>query len=135
MYMSDDTSKHLILLAEDDQALRELYAMALIKAGLDVVLAEDGEQAAAFALEKHPDLVLLDIDMPRMNGHQVAQKIRTDSWGRTARIIFLTNHSDPSNVAHAVMQKPEEYIVKAHTPIAEIVNQVRTAVYGHSKAL
>jgi two-component system vancomycin resistance associated response regulator VraR/NarL family two-component system response regulator LiaR len=109
--------------------------MALIKAGFTICMAEDGEQGSRLALEKHPDLILLDLDMPVMNGHQAAEKIRLDSWGRTARIIFLTNHSDPQNVAHAVMQKPEEYIVKAHTPIHEIVNQVRIAVYGNSKAL
>lgn len=132
--MTHDETKHMVLLAEDDQALRELYAMALIKAGFEIVMAEDGEQAATFSLLQHPDVILLDIDMPHMNGHQAAEKIRSDSWGKTARIIFLTNHSDPSNVAHAVMQKPEEYIVKAHTPIAEIINLVRAAVYGHSRA-
>ncbi len=131
--MTQDETKRVILLAEDDQALRELYAMALIKAGFEIVMAENGEQAASFALLKHPDLILLDIDMPHMNGHQAAEKIRNDTWGKTARIIFLTNHSDPSNIAHAVMQRPEEYIVKAHTPVAEVINQVRTAVYGHSR--
>jgi DNA-binding response OmpR family regulator len=133
--MTDTVDKRTVLLVEDEQTLRELYAMTLIKAGFTICMAKDGEQGSRLALEKHPDLILLDLDMPVMNGHQAAEKIRLDSWGRTARIIFLTNHSDPQNVAHAVMQKPEEYIVKAHTPIHEIVNQVRIAVYGNSKAL
>lgn len=133
--MIKDNDKRSILLVEDDQTLRELYAMALIKADFNIIMAENGEQGSRLAIEHHPSLILLDIDMPIMDGHQTAKRIRDDSWGKTARIIFLTNHSDPQNIAHAVMQKPEEYIVKAHTPIHEIVNQVRVAVYGHSKTL
>lgn len=131
--MTGETEKRKVLLVEDDQTLRELYAIALIKAGFDIIMAEDGEQGSRLAFKHHPNLILLDIDMPVMNGHETAQKIRLDSWGKTARIIFLTNHSDASNVAHAVMQKPEDYIVKANTPIHEIVNQVRIAIYGNSK--
>ena len=133
--MSGEQDKRTVLLIEDDQTLRELYGMAFIKAGLTIIMAENGEQGSRLALTHHPDVILLDIDMPVMNGHQAAEKIRLDSWGKTARIIFLTNHSDAQNVAHAVLQKPEEFIVKAHTPIADIVNQVRTAAYGSSRTM
>ncbi len=133
--MSDEIEKRTVLLVEDEQTLRELYGMAFIKAGLNIIMAENGEQGSRLALEHHPDVILLDIDMPLMNGHQAAEKIRLDSWGKTARIIFLTNHSDPQSVAHAIMTKPEEFIVKAHTPIHDVVNQVRTAAYGNSRAV
>ena len=128
-----DTEKKTVLLVEDDQSIRELYAVAFINAGLNIMMAENGKQGVEFALERHPDLILLDIDMPILNGHQAAERIRQDEWGKTARILFLTNHSDAQNVAHAIMQKPEDYIVKAQVPIKEIINQVRTAIYGTSK--
>ncbi len=131
--MTDVSEKKSVLLVEDDQALRELYAMALIRAGFDILMAENGEQGVALALKHQPNLILLDIDMPIMNGHQAAEKLRQDSWGKTARIIFLTNHSDAQNVAHAIMQKPEDYIVKANVPIQEMINQVRIAIYGHTR--
>jgi DNA-binding response OmpR family regulator len=131
--MTDTTEKKVVLLVEDDQALRELYAIALIKAGFDILMAENGEQGVATALKHHPNLILLDIDMPIMNGHQAAEKIRLDSWGKDARIIFLTNHSDAQNVAHAIMQKPEDYIVKANVPIKDMINQVRIAIYGNTR--
>lgn len=131
--MTDVSEKKSVLLVEDDQALRELYAMALIRAGFDILMAENGEQGVALALKHQPNLILLDIDMPIMNGHQAAEKLRQDSWGKTARIIFLTNHSDAQNVAHAIMQKPEDYIVKANVPIQEMINQVRVAIYGHTR--
>jgi CheY-like chemotaxis protein len=133
--MSETGDKKTILLVENEQSIRELFAMALIKAGFNIVMAENGHQGVAQAMKHHPDLILLDIDMPIMNGHEAAEKIRQDEWGRHARIVFLTNHSDPQSVAHAVMLKPEDYIVKANVPISEIVNQVRIATYGNSKTL
>ena len=128
--MHDTADKKTILLVEDDKNIRELYAMALIGAGFQILMAENGQQGVDLALKHHPDLILLDIDMPIVNGHEAAQKIRLDSWGKTARIVFLTNHSDAQNVAHAIMQKPEDYIVKVNVPIKDMVNQVRIAIYG-----
>lgn len=125
-----DSDKKCILLVEDDQNIRELYAMAFINAGFNIKMAENGKQGVEFALTEHPDLILLDIDLPLMNGHEVAKQIRLDSWGKEARIVFLTNHSDPQNVAHAVMQKPEDYIVKVNVPVKDVVNQVRIAIHG-----
>lgn len=126
--MTDALEKQTVLLVEDDMALRELYAMALLKAGFDILMAENGEQGVALAIKHHPSLILLDIDMPIMNGHQAAEKLRLDSWGKGARIIFLTNHSDVQNMAHAAMQNPKDYIVKADVPIKDMINQVRIAI-------
>ncbi len=129
--MNEESDKKIVLLVEDDEAIRELYAVALIQAGFNILMAENGEQGVMFALKHHPDLILLDIDMPILNGHEAAAKIRLDSWGKNVRIVFLTNHSDASSVAHAVMQKPEDYIVKVNVPVKEIINQVRIAIYGN----
>jgi CheY-like chemotaxis protein len=129
--MEDTSGKKSILLVEDDASIRELYAMAFINAGFNIIMAENGHQGVTLALEKHPNLILLDIDMPVMNGHEAAAKIRLDDWGKDARIVFLTNHSDAQNVAHAIMQKPEDYIVKVNVPVQEVVNQVRVAIHGN----
>jgi DNA-binding response OmpR family regulator len=129
--MIEEAEKKTILLVEDNQAIRELYAVALIQAGFNILMAENGEQGVLLALKHHPDLILLDIDMPLLNGHETAQRIRLDSWGKDVRIVFLTNHSDAANVAHAIMQKPEDYIVKVNVPVKDIINQVRIAIYGN----
>jgi DNA-binding NarL/FixJ family response regulator len=105
--------------------------MALINAGFNIIMAQNGKQGVDMAIEHHPDLVLLDIDMPIMNGHEAAKNIRLDTWGKNARIVFLTNHSDAQNVAHAIMLKPEDYIVKVNVPVKDVVNQVRIAVHGN----
>lgn len=118
-----------VLLVEDDNNIRELYATALTNAGIDVLTASDGAEGVKLALLKHPTLILMDITMPGLDGHEAVAKIRTDEWGKNAKIIFLTNHSEATNVAHAISQHPEDYIVKVNTPIKEIVNRVREAMY------
>lgn len=117
-----------ILIVEDDKNIQELYKDALEFSGLKVILANNGVEGVTLAIEKHPDLILADLMMPEMNGHQMMEKIRTDAWGRKAKVIFLTNFSDPDTVFHSIKLKPEEFIVKAHTDVKEVVNKVRTAI-------
>lgn len=118
-----------ILLVDDDMVLREMYRFAFTEAGLNVITAKDGTEAIALALEHHPSIILMDIDMPQMDGYESMKKIREDAWGRTAKVIYLTNYSAPADVYAAVSLKPEDYIVKASHDIKEIVNRVRTAMY------
>ena len=92
------------------------------------MMAEDGDQGVRLALAQHPALILLDIDMPIMNGYDAAAKIRQDAWGATVPIIFLTNRDDPRDQAHASMQRPERYIVKANLSIKEVVAEIQTAL-------
>lgn len=122
-----EPQKKTVLLVEDDKSIRELYALALINAGLHIVMAENGQDGARIALEKHPDLILLDIDMPIMNGYDAATLIRSDAWGQAVPIIFLTNRSDPRDQAHASLQQPEHYIIKADTPMKEVVDRIVAA--------
>ncbi len=126
--MEPKTESKKVLLAEDNKTIRELYAVALVNEGIEVMMAEDGEQAVRMALEYKPAVILLDIDMPILDGHLTAKKIRLDSWGEDVPIIFLTNHSDAANVAHAHMLKPDDYIVKANTSVKEVINKVRMAM-------
>jgi DNA-binding response OmpR family regulator len=63
-----------------------------------------------------------------MDGHEAVAKIRRDAWGKTAKIIFLTNMSDAENVVHAVAQGSDEYIIKANATVKEVVNQTRMAM-------
>lgn len=126
--MEEESKK--VLLVDDDDFIREMYTTALESAGIEVITAKNGKDGADLAIKHHPSVILLDIEMPIMNGHEAAEKIRLDGWGKTARILFLTNHSDPTNVVTAVSQKPEDFIVKANISVKEVVNQVRIAMFG-----
>jgi len=117
-----------ILIIEDDENIRKMYTDAFVNAGFSVLTAENGEDGIEIALNKHPDILLVDIGLPGISGHEVVNTIRKDDWGRIAKVIFLTNFSDPENVVHAVEEGSEEYIVKANTDIHEVVNKVRAAL-------
>ena len=127
---TDNTQNEIkdVLLVEDDQVLREMYAVALIHAGLNISMAENGAQGIAMALKHKPKLVLFDIEMPTMSGHEAAQKLREDEWGKNVKIIFLTNRAEPQHEAHAGIVNPEDYIVKSRATIQEVVEKVKTAL-------
>lgn len=118
-------SKATVLIVEDDTVIRELYALAFETAGLIVLQAKDGAEGVALALQKHPDAILMDIMMPGMDGHTAVNEIRKDPWGKTAKVVYLTNMTDAENVVHAVERGSEEYIIKANVTPKEVVNQVR----------
>lgn len=91
----------------------------------------DGEEGYQTALAKHPDVILLDIMMPKMNGHQTLEQIRNDPWGKNAKVIFLSSLSDAENIVHAVEKNSEDYIVKSHASLAEIVAKVKQVLHGY----
>ena len=82
--------KKVLLIIEDDLVLARMYQTLLQNHGYDAKIAPDGEEGLKTALEIHPDLVLLDIRMPKMDGMTVMRHLRADEWGKTAPIIILT---------------------------------------------
>ncbi|GAA3721630.1 hypothetical protein GCM10022268_32360 [Sphingomonas cynarae] len=80
-----------ILIVDDDPHIRQLLAFALTKAGLDTIEAEDGESGLAMADTAAPDLVILDINMPRMDGIEVCRRLRAAS---DVPILFLSSRED-----------------------------------------
>lgn len=122
--MKDNT----ILVVEDDENIRELYYDALTAAGLIALKAATGQEGVEIALSKHPKVILMDIMLPDISGHEAVKQIRHDTWGKNAHILFLTNKSDPEDVVQAVEQGSDDYIIKAHTEVKEVVNRVRIAL-------
>ena len=120
----------IILIVEDDEAIRELYHDALEAAELTTVLASTAAEGVALALERHPKVILMDISLPDQTGHEAVAAIRADDWGKTAKILFLTNRTDPEDVVQAIEQGSEDYIIKAHTEVKEVVNKVRLAMHA-----
>lgn len=129
-------TKHMstptILTIEDDADLREAITTALSQAGYRALAADNGAAGVTLALAEHPDVILMDIMMPQLNGHQAVEKIRNDPWGKQAKVIFLTSLSGAEDVVAAVKSGSEDYIVKSHTSLAEIVRKVREVLYSSS---
>ncbi len=119
-----------ILIADDDEMIRVLYSEAFSSAGIEVITATNGQECVDEALKHHPSIILVDIMMPIMSGHKAVDKIRQDEWGKSVKIVYLTNLSDAENVVHAVERKSDEYIVKANNSVKEVVNKVRLAMHS-----
>ncbi len=116
-----------VLIVEDDESIRELYYDALTSGGMEALKAATGTDGVRLALENKPKVILMDIMMPDISGHEAVKKIRQDDWGKNAKIIFLTNRTDAESVVNAVEEGSEDYIIKAHTEIKDLVNRVRLA--------
>lgn len=102
-----------ILVVDDDPHIRQLIVFALGKAGLDAIEAEDGEQALAATREHKVDLVVLDINMPRMDGLEVCRRLRADG---DLPILFLSSRDDEIDRVLGIELGGDDYVVKPFSP-------------------
>ena len=121
-----------ILIVEDEVDLREAMSEALTEAGFTVTTATNGAEGLKFATDSHPDLILMDLMMPIMNGQEMLKQLRLDPWGRNAHVVVLSAMDDVNNIGHAHEGKILDYIIKAHTSLDELVKQVRMLIAGQS---
>ena len=101
-----------ILLVEDNEMNRDMLSRRLIRRGFDVVIPVDGGQGADMAVSESPDLILLDMSLPVMNGWEVAQKLKADSATQNIPIIALTAHAMGGDREKALDAGCDEYETK-----------------------
>lgn len=116
-----------ILITEDEEAMQRAISEALSNQGFITITAKDGEEGLKTAIREHPDLILLDILMPRMDGMVMLQKLRLDEWGKTVPVIILTNVTPNANsVINSVLQnEPAYYLVKSDVKLEGIVDKIK----------
>ncbi len=116
-----------VLVVEDEQLTRQSLVDELTSAGFEALEAVNGEEGLTMALREHPDLILLDIVMPKMDGITVMSKLREDSWGKNVPIIMLTVlDSDDAILEKIVENKPAYYLIKKNELHAEeIIDKVK----------
>jgi CheY-like chemotaxis protein len=124
----EPNQKIKVLLVDDDQNVRNVLRDAIQAYGFEVYDAADGQSGLAKAFEVHPDVIMLDIMMPNMDGWQVLNTLRQDPWGKNAQVIMLTALGEMDNVAAAVDQKAFAYIVKSDLHISKIPELIMSAV-------
>ncbi len=121
-------NKKLILLADDEPDILKLYGGVLKDNGFEVIEASNGKEAIDLAKAKKPDLVLLDIKMPVMDGVETFYKLKEDPETKDMRIVFLTAFSDPvypeTDIRFAKEEGALDYIVKG-LPLDEFVSKVK----------
>ena len=103
------TPNRTILIAEDEPFLNRSLCEVFTLAGFQAIAATDGEQALNLALSQKPDVIILDILMPKLDGVAVLQRLRQDIWGKSALIIILTNLTADTNLLQALAANPPSY--------------------------
>ncbi|MCI0542742.1 response regulator [bacterium] len=118
-------SNKKILIVEDEVSLRTPLSKTLTDEGFQVFQAENGDEGLKMAFQEHPDLILLDVFMPKMGGLEMLDLLRKDEWGKGALIMLLTNSTNTENVAEALEGNVTDYLVKAEWDLKEIVKKVK----------
>ena len=119
----------MLLLIEDDKIILDMYQKLLLNHGYDVRTAMDGEDGLKKALVDHPDLILLDIRMPKMDGMTVLKHLRADAWGKDAKVIILTNLDATDNILQGVVEDhPSYYMIKSNTKPEMVLEHIKEIV-------
>lgn len=101
-----------ILIAEDQADLREMIALTLRLAGFEVVAAADGEQAYQQANVALPDLIILDLEMPHLNGSEVCKKLKARQAFANTPVVIMSSHDNPVEIENSLRAGAREYIHK-----------------------
>lgn len=114
--------KKKIILIVEDESIQVDVLEAKFKHSYELLKASNGVEGLKLALEKHPDLIILDLVMPRMDGFEMLEKLREDSWGKSARVLVLTNLSGrEENFAD---MENLEYIEKPSISLSSLAERV-----------
>lgn len=114
-----------ILLVEDDPFLIDIYTTKLVDSGFKVVVAKRGNMALKKIEKEEPDLVLLDIVLPGMDGWEVLRKINEEDKGENCKIVILSNLGQKEEVDKGLNMGAIEYFIKAHYTPEEITKKIK----------
>ena len=116
--------KTTILIVEDESLIRQALAQKLKNEGYQTLEAESGEEGLKKALETKPNLILLDIILPLMDGISVLDALRKDEWGKNAKVIILSNLSDETKASLAKDKGVSDYLIKTNWDINDVVKKI-----------
>ncbi len=119
------TSHQRLLLVEDDTFLAGMYVTKLSMEGFETELATDGKAGLEKAKKLKPDLILLDILLPKMNGFDVLREIKKDPETQDIPVILLTNLGQKSDVVQGLDLGAVDYLIKAHFMPSEVVEKIK----------
>lgn len=123
-----------ILLVEDDFSLRDIYSARIQAEGHDVVTASDGEEALAVAMRDHPDLIVLDVMMPKISGFDVLDILRSTPETKTTKVIMMTALSQETDRTRGESLGVNKYLVKSQVTLEDVMSAVRQVLAGGSDA-
>ena len=125
--MEKKKDKKTILIVEDDGMLRKVLSNRIAEGGYEVLEEEDGKEGLKTALKKHPDLILLDLMMPVMDGLEMLKELRKDKWGANVYVYILTNKDPDTEMINEANRAPyvSSYLMKSEHGVDEMMEIVR----------
>ena len=117
-----------IAIIEDDSVISQMYRMKFEADGFEVQIANNGKDGVSLVREFAPDMVLLDMQMPIMNGDEALKNIRNEEWGKTVPVMILTNLGEEEAPKDIRSLGIESYIVKADLTPRQVVERVKTTL-------
>jgi DNA-binding response OmpR family regulator len=117
--------KKTILIVEDEPELSKALSDKLSEEGFSILEAKNGQEGLDIAKDKHPDLILLDILMPIMDGMTMLEMLREDESCKDIPVIFLTNLDDQEKVSEALKAGSFDYLIKTDWSLADIVKKIK----------
>ena len=124
----------LVLFVEDDVTIREMYRMQLVNDGMEVVVASDGAAGLEAARRRRPDLVLLDLRLPEVDGFAVLAALKSDPDLLDVPVLVLSNYGDPDMVRRGRGMGATDYLIKSRTMPGDLSRRVRELL-GRASAL
>lgn len=118
-----------IAIIEDDPVISQMYRMKFETDGFDVQLADNGKRGVALVEAYLPDIILLDVQMPEMDGAEALSIIRKAEWGKKIPVIILTNMGEEESPKELRSLGIESYIVKASLTPRQVVQRVKDALH------
>lgn len=123
-------AKQKILIIENEIATRKVLADKLTREKFIVIQAANGEAGLEMALQEKPDLILLDIFMPKMNGLEVLNELHKNKWGKHVPVIVLSNINDDHKMLAAIKHGNYDYLVKTNHNLSSLVAKIRAKLEG-----
>ena len=114
-----------ILLVEDDPFLIDIYTTKLKESGFSVKIATDGEEALQLIKEEKPDLMILDIVLPQVDGWELLRRIKSASESKNLKVIILSNLGQKEEVEKGLKLGAAKYLIKAHYTPSQVVKEVK----------
>lgn len=122
---TEQLKNRTVLIVDDEETLVDVMREKLLEEGMRVLVAHNGVEGLEVAMRERPDIILLDILMPEMDGFDFLKHLHEDEWGQKVQVIILTNSTSFQTISKAVATGMSEFIVKTEIQLDDIVEKVK----------
>lgn len=114
-----------ILIIEDDPSISSALEMKITGSGYQAIIANDGEEGLDKALTERPDLILLDIILPKLDGMSVLEKLRADEWGKNVPVVVLSNLGTGNELQKSKDHGVKEFLIKTEWTLDDVIRKIK----------